>query len=53
LVSDAVPAGFPVFRSAGPLKCGETALNSTHAVQMRILRARTTARAHMNNKGGL
>ena len=53
LVGDAVLVGFPVFRDAGPLKCGETTSNSAHAVQMRIFRARKTARAHVNNKGGL
>jgi len=53
LVGDAVLVGFPVFRDAGPLKCGETTVNCAHAVQMRIFRARTTARAHVNNKGGL
>lgn len=53
LVSDAILVGFPAFRDAGPLKCGETSLKSAHAVRLRIFRARTTARAHMNNKGGL
>lgn len=53
LVADAVGVDFPDFGRVGPLKCGETALSSTHAGTVRISRARTTARAHMNCKGGL
>ncbi|MFD9738832.1 hypothetical protein [Umezawaea sp. NPDC059074] len=52
-MSDAVLACFPVFRNAGPPKCGETAVNSTHAGDVRISRAGVFARARKNNKGGL
>lgn len=53
LASDAVLVGFPVFRDAGPLKCGETTLGSAHAGNVRISKARMTARVHMKCKGGL
>ena len=48
LMSDAVRGGFPVFRNAGPLKCGETTGNGKHSVQAHISRTR----AHLNCEGG-